>query len=113
MSKLSITGVALVLLLAQPLLAGDDPELAQYDARIKPSARLHWAFQPVRLPAVPSVSGAAWVRNPIDAFVLAKLEAKGWQPAPAAEPRALLRRVYFDLIGLPPSLAEQEAFLQD
>ena len=53
---------------------------------------------------------SAWVRNPIDAFVLAKLEARGWQPAPAAEPGALLRRIYLDLTGLPPTLAEQDMF---
>jgi len=54
-----------------------------------------------------------WVRNPIDAFVLEKLQARGWKPASAAEPRALLRRMYMDLNGLPPSLAEQDAFLKD
>src|SRR5207245_856117 len=54
-----------------------------------------------------------WVGNPIDAFVLARLQARGWKPAAAAEPRALMRRLYFDLNGLPPTAAEQEAFLKD
>ena len=72
----------------------------------------HWAFKPVRAPAVPPVKNSAWLRNPIDNFVLAKLESKGWTPSPAAEPRVLLRRLYLDVIGMPPSLAEQEAFLQ-
>ncbi len=89
------------------------PDLARYDALIKPADRQHWSFQPVRQPAVPLVQDRAWVRNPIDQFVLAKLEAQGWKPAPAAEPRALLRRIYLDLTGLPPTPAEQESFLTD
>ncbi len=88
-------------------------DLASYDALIKPSDRKHWAFQPVRKPAIPQVKNAGWVRHPIDAFVLAKLEAKGYSPSPPAEPRAILRRVYLDLVGVPPTLAEQEAFLKD
>ena len=86
---------------------------ADYDALIREDHRKHWAFQPVRPPVVPVVKDMAWVRNPIDRFVLAGLEAKGWHPAPAAEPRALLRRMHLDLVGLPPSLAEQESFLRD
>ncbi|GDY21991.1 hypothetical protein LBMAG56_33380 [Verrucomicrobiota bacterium] len=70
----------------------------------------HWAFQPVRRPAVPAVKNSNWPRNPIDAFVLAKLEARGWSPAPAAAPRDLLRRLHLDLTGLPPTPAEQDAF---
>jgi hypothetical protein len=59
------------------------------------------------------VREADWARNPIDRFVLAKLEEKGWTPAPPATPHALLRRVYFDLIGLPPTPEEQAEFLRD
>ncbi len=73
----------------------------------------HWSFQPVLRPAVPAVKNASWSRNPIDAFVLAKLEARGWSPAPAAAPRDLLRRLHLDLIGLPPTPAEQDAFAAD
>ncbi len=73
----------------------------------------HWAFQPVRRPGVPQVSDSEWVRNPIDAFVLAKLEQRGWRPSDPAKPRALLRRLYLDLIGLPPTLEEQGALLKD
>jgi cytochrome c553 len=72
----------------------------------------HWAFKRVQVQAVPPVKLSSWVRNPIDNFVLAKLEARGWKPSPAAGSRALLRRIYLDVIGMPPSLAEQEAFLQ-
>jgi hypothetical protein len=73
----------------------------------------HWAFQPVRLPAIPAVRDRDWARSPIDAFVLARLEAAGLRPAPPADKRTLLRRVTLDLIGLPPTLAEQHAFLAD
>jgi hypothetical protein len=59
----------------------------------------------------PKVKDAAWVQMPIDAFILAKLEAKGLAPAPPAEPRTLLRRIYFDLIGLPPTPEEVEEFV--
>jgi hypothetical protein len=104
-----------VLFVAFPARGGDKPddELARYDARIKPKDRQHWAFQPVRPVAVPAVHDTSWVRNSIDNFILAKLEAQGWKPSPVAEPRALLRRMYLDVIGLPPTLAEQEALLKD
>jgi len=70
----------------------------------------HWSFQPVRNPAVPRAKGKSWVRNPIDAFVLAKLEARGLKPSPPASPMALLRRVHLDLAGIPPDIAEQDEF---
>ncbi|MCC6421199.1 MAG: DUF1553 domain-containing protein [Gemmataceae bacterium] len=83
------------------------------DYRIPPEKRDHWAWKaPVR-PTVPAVRNAAWVRNPIDAFVLARLEAAGLSPAPPATRAQLLRRVAFDLTGLPPSLAEIDAFVGD
>ncbi len=75
--------------------------------------RRHWAFQPLRRPALPPVRHWAWPRSPIDRFLLAKLEAGGLSPAPPADRRALLRRVTFDLIGLPPTPAELAAFLTD
>src|SRR5262249_40941606 len=75
--------------------------------------RQNWSFQPIRQPALPPVRDVAWVRTPIDRFVLAKLEERGWQPAPPAEPQALLRRIYLDLVGLPPTPEEQEAFRAD
>jgi hypothetical protein len=93
--------------------AGDANELAKYDAKIKPADRQHWSYLPVKRPAIPKVKNAEWVRNSIDAFVLAKLEAKGWKPSPPAEPAAWLRRVYLDVTGLPPTLAEQDAFLKN
>jgi hypothetical protein len=73
----------------------------------------HWAFQPVRRPAVPMVRERDWVRTPIDAFVLDKLQVAGIRHAPPADRRTLLRRVYLDFIGLPPTPEEQNAFLAD
>jgi hypothetical protein len=75
--------------------------------------REHWSFQPLGNPTPPTVRHAAWVRNDVDRFLLAKLEAAGLQPSPEADPATLLRRVYFDLIGLPPSVEEVEAFVRD
>jgi hypothetical protein len=89
------------------------PALLAAEPRPKDTSARHWAFQPVQPIVIPKVRNAAWVRNPIDRFVLAKLEAEGWKPSPPAPPRALLRRVYLDLIGLPPTPAEQDVFLKD
>ncbi|MGH7224134.1 MAG: DUF1549 domain-containing protein, partial [Gemmataceae bacterium] len=77
------------------------------------SARRHWAYQPLRDPPIPSIKDRPWIRTPVDAFVLAKMEAKGLSPSPPADRRTLLRRVTFDLLGLPPTPAEMEAFLAD
>ena len=73
----------------------------------------HWSFQPPVRPAVPAVRDAAWVRNPIDAFIAAEHEKRGLQPLPPTDKNLLLRRVYIDLIGLPPTRAELDAFLAD
>ncbi|HLK58529.1 MAG TPA: PSD1 and planctomycete cytochrome C domain-containing protein [Chthonomonadaceae bacterium] len=75
--------------------------------------RKFWSFQPIVKPAVPIVKNRSWVKSPIDAFVLAPLEAKGLKPAPPADKRTLIRRATYDLIGLPPTPAEIEAFLAD
>jgi len=73
----------------------------------------HWSFQPVRRPAVPQVENAAWVTNPIDAFVLRRIEDEGLTPAPPAGKIELLRRACYDLTGLPPTPAEVDAFVAD
>jgi mono/diheme cytochrome c family protein len=75
--------------------------------------RAHWSFQPVKRPRLPAVKNAAWLRNPIDAFILARLEAKGLAPNPPASPQELVRRVYYDLTGLPPTFQEVEQFERD
>jgi len=73
----------------------------------------HWSFQPVENPATPKVADSSWARNPIDLFVLAKLEAEGVKPSPEADKVTLLRRAHFDLTGLPPTPEQVEAFLAD
>src|SRR5262245_3712387 len=70
----------------------------------------HWAFQPVKRVTPPKVSRPEWVRNPIDAFVLARLDTAKIAPSPEADRRTLVRRLSLDLIGLPPSPEEVEAF---
>ncbi|MCB9888082.1 MAG: DUF1553 domain-containing protein [Planctomycetes bacterium] len=72
----------------------------------------HWAFKKPRRPEVPRL-GSTWVRNPIDAFVLARLDREGLRPAPPADRHTLLRRVHLDLTGLLPTPAEVEAFVRD
>jgi hypothetical protein len=73
----------------------------------------HWAFIPPVRPELPTVKNTTWVRNPIDAFVLARLEREGLAPSPEAGKETLLRRVSLDLTGLPPAVAEMDAFLND
>ena len=72
-----------------------------------------WAFQPVRKPSVPEVKNSAGPANPVDRFILARLESEGLTPSPEAGRRTLIRRAYFDLIGLPPSAEEVERFVSD
>ena len=75
--------------------------------------RKHWAYvKPVRLP-IPEVKNTAWCRNPIDNFILSKLEKSGLKPSEEAEKATLIRRVYLDLVGLPPSPQEVDAFVAD
>jgi hypothetical protein len=73
----------------------------------------HWSFQPLQATPLPGVANAAWPRTPPDRFILAALEARGLSPASEADRRTWLRRVTFDLIGLPPTPAEIAAFLAD
>jgi mono/diheme cytochrome c family protein len=73
----------------------------------------HWSYIAPKLPALPPVKNSAWVRNPIDRFVLARLEKTGLTPAPEADRRTLARRLCLDLTGLPPTVAEVEKFVAD
>ncbi|MDB6024882.1 MAG: Protein of unknown function (DUF1553)/Protein of unknown function (DUF1549)/Planctomycete [Verrucomicrobiales bacterium] len=86
------------------------PQKPAYDFE---AAQKLWAFSPPQDPPRPKVKRRGWVKSPIDQFVLAKLEEKGLSPAKPAEKRTLLRRVTFDLIGLPPTPEEIDAFLND
>lgn len=72
-----------------------------------------WSYRPVERPSIPAVGDPHWATNPIDAFVLARLEAAGLQPNPPADPVELIRRATYDLTGLPPSPEEVDAFLAD
>jgi len=73
----------------------------------------HWAFEPPRRPALPEVHNTGWPKNEIDYFVLARLEAEGLKPSPEADRYTLIRRLYLDLIGLPPPLEAVDAFVAD
>jgi cytochrome c553 len=81
------------------------------EMQITDKDRQHWAFRPIKRSPLPKVKNAGWVANPIDAFILAGLESKGLEPNPPASKRELLRRVHYDLTGLPPTPQEVEAFL--
>src|SRR5207237_475593 len=89
-------------------------EGAQWPAgKIESAAKqVWWAFKRPEMPAIPGIRDP-WIRTPIDAFVLAKLQESGLKPSPAASRRMLIRRAYLDLIGLPPSPEEVDAFLAD
>jgi hypothetical protein len=91
---------------AKPPPAGAEPAVVKSNGK-------HWAFQtPVR-PALPAVKNHAWVRNPIDRFILARLEKEGIKPSPQADRVTLIRRLSLDLLGLPPTPDEIDAFLAD
>ena len=77
------------------------------------SVNQHWSFQPVGQGLPPQVRNSRWLRNPIDAFVLKRLETKGIKPSPEADRTTLIRRLYLDLLGLPPTSAQLELFLRD
>src|SRR5690242_17489004 len=97
----------------KPTLPAVPSRAVDFAKDIPESKRNHWAFKaPVR-PSVPKVKDKNWVRNPIDAFVLARLEKEGLKPSPEAERTTLIRRLSLDLIGLPPTLQEIDAFLGD
>jgi len=95
--------------------AADRAKLAQWlkAGAAWPKDDRHWAFVPPKRPTLPKVKDAAWGRNGIDAFVQARLEREALKPSPAADKATLLRRVTFDLTGLPPTIAELDAFLKD
>jgi hypothetical protein len=79
----------------------------------KDSSKDWWAWQPLTKPTVPAPKDENWAQTPVDNFILAKLDAKGLTPNPIADKRTLIRRATFDLIGLPPTPEEVEAFIND
>jgi hypothetical protein len=93
-------------------IAPDSP-LAEKAGKYDAEGKKHWAFQKIARPALPVVKDEAALANPVDPFVLKELESHGLRFSAAAEKRMLIRRIYLDLLGLPPSPAEVETFLAD
>ncbi len=93
---------------AGPSNPGQAPDMV-----MSPAQKNFWSFRPIVKPALSKVKNSAWCISPIDRFILAKLEDKGMKPAPPADRRTLIRRAYFDLVGLPPSPEDVEAFVAD
>jgi hypothetical protein len=89
------------------------PAVEKTKFTIRPEQRNFWSFQPLKKAAPPTVKNAAWAKTPIDRFVMAKLEEKSLKPVKQADKRALIRRAYFDLIGLPPTPEQVDAFVAD
>src|SRR5262245_27666438 len=90
------------------------PDVKNSDRSAEHSALpTHWAYVKPVQPPLPPVKNRSWIRNPIDAFILARLEREGLTPSPEADRATLLRRLYLDLIGLPPSVKELDEFLAD
>jgi len=91
-------------------LEKEPPPRIVHQAGASDEDRAYWAYRPIGRPPVPTVANAAWIRTPIDAFILAKLEEHRLAPSAEAEPRELIRRAAYDLTGLPPTPEEVEAF---
>ena len=95
-------------------LKAEDKELLKKWIEQGAAYQSHWAFvAPRAWPELPMVKNASWPKNPVDRFILARLESQGWQPAAEADKVTLIRRVTLDLTGLPPTLADVDAFLAD
>lgn len=92
---------------------GSDITKIKPRGKITAEDRQWWSFQPLKEPAVPAVKDKAWSKNEVDRFILSRLEKEGLKPASEAERTALLRRVTFDVTGLPPTPGELESFLHD
>jgi len=96
-----------------PSSTDDQGALAGHSFQITEEQRKYWAFQPVKVTPAPAVKNAAWPQNELDRYILAGLEREGLAPAPTANKQTLLRRVTFDLTGLPPTPEELAAFVAD
>lgn len=102
---------ALIALLSVPVTAEIQP--AATSAGTSSNAPTHWAFQPIQRPPLPAVQNGAWVRTPVDAYILARLEKDRITPSPEADRPTLIRRLSLDLLGLRPSPEEVCAFVED
>ncbi len=96
-----------------PKAAISAEDLALHEEPLTDYDREHWSFKPLVRPAVPKVADKKWIKNDIDRFILARLESEQLSPQPEADKRTLLRRVKFDLTGLPPTPDEIAAFVAD
>ena len=96
-----------------PSVAAVKPADEKGEAAFDKLRREHWSFKPLTRPAVPAVKDASWARTEVDQYFLSALEAKGLEPAPPADRLTLVRRAYFDLLGLPPTPEEVDAFVND
>ena len=106
--------VLLTTLLLQPLPAAEpNKKPAKREMVVTAGDRQHWSFTPLQNPLLPSVKDSKWSKTPIDQFILSKLEKNGLAPSSAASRQKLIRRVYFDLIGLPPGPENIDAFVKD
>ena len=95
-------------------MGAPDPRVAATVQRNgKDNPTNHWAWQPVKAPAIPTVSDPDWCQTPVDNFILAKLDQNGLKPNPPADKRTLIRRASFDLTGLPPTPEEVQVFVDD
>lgn len=115
LTKKQIADLAQWVRMGLPWPNSDGPSAAsrKREFHINERDHAHWAFQPIKRPPIPAVKHRQWAGNPIDAFILAKLEAKQLSPNPPATKREWIRRVFYDLTGLPPSPHEVEQFVAD
>ena len=109
----SLVAALLFLTLAMSHRASSREQSESATRNPQSASKISWAFTKPERPAIPQIKNSGWVKNPIDVFVLAKLEAAGLKPSPTADKRTLIRRVTFDLTGLPPTPEEINAFLND
>jgi hypothetical protein len=113
MHRSLLRSILCVSLSLAPAILGGGGSARAAEKPVTAEDRQHWAFQPPRRPDVPWVKARGWVRNPIDAFVLEQLESSAVRPAREADRPTLLRRLSFDLTGLPPTPEELAAFVAD
>lgn len=97
-----------------PAIGQDAEDAVEIDeSEITESDRDHWSYKPISRPVAPRVNDSGWASTPIDQFILARLESESLQPAPVAEATTLIRRVCWDLTGLPPTIDQIERFVED
>ena len=110
---LAVSGMTVLLFLAPEMVAESEESVAYVEQEIRESDRDHWAYRPISDVDLPEVEDVSWVRNPIDQFVLARLERQRLHPMPEASRGTQLRRLAFDLNGLPPSEVQLREFQND